>query len=210
MSLSTFNFSIPQGTQEQDCTSGNAIGGLDSNNIFRLLQVTSNGLLPNSTTNAATALGATPQPLNPSAYAANVCLCYFTNLYSNTSGRALQIDFSPNLLAEFSAGNLINLVFMYSASNLANYSITRSLGVDTFAPSIADVSGALSFFHNQPFQPFGAPGAGSLVSTAASPIIGRSLVLPSGTNLQCMVIAGGAITNNGNQVYLGFNKFSIQ
>lgn len=209
MSLGNFNMGIPQGTQEQNCTPGTAIGGLDTNNIFRILQVSPTGLLPQSITNAATALGATPAAVNPGAIAANVVVAFFTNLYSNTTGNTLQIDFSPNFLAQLTTGNLINLIFMYSGSNLSNYSATRNPGFDSFAPTINDVFGGLNFFHNQPFQPFGAAGAGSLVSTAASPLIGKSFILPVNTNLQCMVVAGGAIVNNGNSVYLGFNKFSI-
>lgn len=207
MSFSTINQNVPQGAQEQNCTAGVPIGGLDANNIFRILKLDPNGNLIPGTTNATTAAGAIPFPLPPGAYGANVCLAFFSNLYSNNSGSAQKISLSPLLQGYFTAGNLLNIVLMYSGSSLSNYANTRNIGTDTFAPAITDISGALMFYHNYVFQPFGAAGAGQAIAIAAQPAQ-QTIVLPASVNLQAMIVAGGAVTNNGNGIYLGFNNFS--
>jgi len=207
MSFSTINQSTPQGSQEQNCTPGMAIGGLDANNIFRILKLDANGNLIPGTTNAATALGSTPFPLPPGAYAVNTCLAFFNNLYSNTSGSAQLIKISPLLQGYFTAGNNLNIVLMYSGSSLSNYSGTRNIGVDTYTPAITDLPGGLMFYHNYVFQPYGGAGAGQAIAVAAQPAQ-QTIVLPAATNLQAMIVAGGAVTNNGNGIYLGFNNFT--
>lgn len=207
MSFSNFNNSYPQGSQLQNCSAGSPIGGVDSNNVFRLLKLTATGTLPTATTDTTAAQALTPAPLAPGAYAASVCLAYFTNIFTNTTGAALQITINPVLLGQFTGGNLLNMVFMKSGSTLSGYAGGRAIGTDNFAPTINQADGALKFYHNYNFQPFGAAGAGQALPLAAQPSLG-TIILPAATSLECMVVAGGAVTNGGNAIYLQFSQFS--
>lgn len=211
MSFSSFNTSEPQGTILQNCSPGTPIGGIDSGNIFRLLKLNTNGTIamtapaPITNINAAQNIGPVALPGGP--YAANTCLGFFPNIFENTTGNVLEITINPILLGNFTAGNLLNMVFMSSGTNLSAYSAGRTIGSDTFAPTVTESLGLLKFYHNYVFQPFGAAGAGQALPTAAQPSLG-TIILDDQAVLQCMVVAGGAVLNNFNAFFIQFSQFS--
>lgn len=169
MSFSNFNNSFPQGSQLQDCSAGSPIGGVDSNNIFRLLHLTANGNI--AVQSAATQVNTYYSVLGGVAAtsgatglkAAGVILAYQNVVYDLVTG---VYTFRPYFLQDQNTGGAVNQVLVKEFSILDTYINTRIVGSDAFTPSITDFSaGVGAIWHNLVMQDIGTGSTSFALNT---------------------------------------------
>jgi hypothetical protein len=204
MSLGTFNFAIPQGNQEQNCTPGSPVGGLDSNNIFRLLKLSPDGTamaasrvspsLYNNSTNVGSA------PLTTGIKTANLLLSY--SIVINTSLNGI-FEFRPFVNLFLTGSGTINIFFVTSGSAFDTYLSSLVPGTDLLNPTIANLnSGLVQFFHQGQMATSGSNVANYLNPTAANQLNGKALL--SGIT-KMAIVANSNLTIADPGILFGLN-----
>lgn len=214
MSFSNFNNNIPQGSQLQDCSSGSPIGGIDNNNIFRLLHLTSGGGLTNqSIVPAANTYYSVSNPLAGSSGVAGLKGAGIILAYADITPIALSAgvyDIRPVFIQDQNSGGAVNIVLVKTSSQLDAYISTRIIGSDAFAPSIADyLSGCAAVWHNLVMQDIGTGSTSfALNTTNNADIMTQSTYLAAGS-YKLMVFVHTAITTGPTSTnYTGVQFFN--
>jgi hypothetical protein len=201
MSFSNFNNGYPQGSQLQNCSAGSPIGGIDNNNIFRLLKLTASGGITTSlpldpTTTPYQIQAVAPQGTGAvGVKAASLALANFNIL--STAVTAGLYSIAPYFVIDANTGGAISLLLVKSGSPLDTYANTLAYGTDPWAPTFADVTlgGLACVWHNLQMSKAGAGSPSYALPTNAANIT-KSAYLEAGT-YRLIVVVDTAITTTG-------------
>lgn len=201
MSFSNFNNAYPQGSQLQNCSAGSPIGGIDNNNIFRLLKLTASGGITNSPPLDPTT---TPYQIQPQApqgsgavglKAASLALANFNVL--STAVTAGLYTIAPYFAIEANTGGTISLLLVKSGSSVDTYANTLTYGTDPWAPTFNDIAngGLAGAWHSLQMNGIGTGAASFALPTNAANIT-KTLYLEAGT-YRLIAVVDTALTTTG-------------
>jgi hypothetical protein len=213
MSFSNFNNADPQGTQLQNCSAGSPIGGIDNNNIFRLLKLTASGGITTSPALDPTTTPYQVESLAPQgtgiigAKAASLALANFNIL--STAVTAGLYTITPFFAIEGNTGGSVNLLLVKNSSNLYTYVLTLAYGTDTWQPTLNDLTlgGLAGVWHNLTMSKIGS-GAASFALPSNSANMTKNVYLEAGS-YSLIVVVDTAITTTGTgNCVAGFQNIS--
>jgi hypothetical protein len=207
MSLSNFNTGIPQGTQEQSCTPGSAVGGLDSNNIFRILKVNADGTLPMSSNVPVTGFPSSGFPLstlNPTSSIKPAGLVVFNALVTPTSITNGVFKIDPFLSCDSVTLGAFNfMLYRTGFTSLATAVGSLSPFVDSISFTQDDLANGFGgFWHQIPQQ--------NMIGTTTITVSNNSnkeIGLTTG-QYNLIIWVHTAMNMNSGDVIVGFNEFS--
>ena len=207
MSFSNFNNSYPQGSQLQNCSAGSPIGGIDNNNIFRLLKLTASGGITSSPPLDPTTTPYQIQALAPQGTgavglkAASLALANFNVL--STAVTAGLYTIAPYFAIDANTGGSISLLLLKSGSVLDTYANTLAYGTDPWAPVFNDVAagGLAGAWHNLQMNKIGT-GAASFALPTNSENLTKTIYLEAGT-YRLIVVVDTALTTTGTGSAIG-------
>jgi hypothetical protein len=213
MSFSNFNNADPQGTQLQNCSAGSPIGGIDNNNIFRLLKLTASGGITTSPALDPTTTPYQIQSLPPQgtgvvgAKAASLALAKFNILATAVTAGLYTI--TPYFAIEGNTGGSVSILLVKIGSSLDTYANTLAYGTDPFAPTFNDVAfgGLAGAWHNLNMSKIGTGAPSYAMPTNASNQT-RNFYLEAAT-YSLIVVVDTAITTTGTgSCVAGFQNIS--
>ena len=201
MSFSNFNNGYPQGSQLQNCSAGSPIGGIDANNIFRLLKLTASGGVTTSPALDPTTTPYQIQALAPQGTgavglkAASLALANFNVL--STAVTAGLYSIAPYFAIEANTGGTINLLLVKSGSSVDTYANTLAYGTDPWAPTFNDIAngGLAGAWHGLQMSRIGSGDASFALPTNAANLT-KTIYLEAGT-YRLIVVVDTALTTTG-------------
>jgi hypothetical protein len=210
MSFSSFNNSLPQGYQLQQCSPASPIGGKDGNDIFRMLRLTPNGSIsslvpvypplvnyigenPNSQTQAAV----------PGLRPVSRLLIYSQVVIVGNPG---VYRVKPAAICEKTPGGAVTMILTSNGSTLSTYAAGLTPGTSDFLPGITELaSGTLAVWDNVAFA--NLPGATGAVTIDNTFVAEEVYLGPNIYNL--IVVVHTAITTSSNTFLTGFTEFTF-
>ena len=212
MSFSNFNNSAPQGSQLQNCSAGSPIGGIDSNNIFRLLKLTASGGITTNIPVAPTTTSYQIKSLVPvptgavGIKAANLALGYISVVQNAVTAGLYEV--APYVNIEANAGGSVSCILVKVGSVLDTYAQTLAYGTDPWAPTLNDTQGGLAgFWHNITLNKIGS-GATAFATGTAAQNLQRTLYLEAAAYKIVVVVDTNITTTGTGDMVSGFSNFN--
>jgi hypothetical protein len=210
MSFSTFNNSVPQGTQLQQCSPASPIGGKDGNDIFRMLRLTPNGSISSLVPvypPLANYIGNNPnsqtQPAVPGLRPVGTLLTFSQIGIVDNPG---VYRVKPDLICEKTPGGAVTMILTNIGSNLWNYTNSLVAGVDPFLPTLTDMTtGAWAIWDNVALA--NLPGA-VVANTIDNTFVAEEVYLgPSVYSL--IIVVHSALTTSSSTFLTGFTELTF-
>lgn len=196
----------PSGSTAVQCDSGiPLIGRTGDTGVYQILKVNADGSLPTPTVTIPTF----PDLITPNAavlapagaFAANVIMAFGN--FSVTVTDAGIYTLRPFFMFQYVVLGAVNMFLVKVGSPLEAYINTRAVGVDSFSPSITDVSQGLSAqFHSIANQQIGGQIAKTLFAVNQQ----FDFYLEAG-NYKLLITSHTAPTTGSATIYQGFETF---
>lgn len=197
----------PSGSSAKSCDAGIPIvGRTSSTGVYEILKVNPDGSISTGATPVSDTIA--PYTPNPSAVGTPGGVIAAGTLIVNTTVIGTAIDaglyrINPYFAYAGAAGGSVNIMLIKQGSTIETYVNTRGVYVDTYNPTISDISdGIAAYWHGNAIQDFGIS-----LFTAYNRSNAQNYYLESGTYNMVIWVNSG-ITQSAPTQYVGFLEFS--